>query len=91
MMEEYPWLEELNRMEKEDPWRRECLARVIERTAAYEQAVQALTREQRQAVEDYIAACEELEHASVFLAYGLGGENCRQFPVPGRNKPFFPV
>lgn len=76
-MHDDTWQEELLRREKEDPWRRECLARVIERTAAYEQAIQALTREQRQAVEDYIAACEELEHASVFLAYGLGVENCR--------------
>lgn len=49
-MKDELWLEELARMEKEDPWRQECLARVNGLTAA----------------------CEELEHASVFLAYALG-------------------
>lgn len=71
-MEEYPWLEALNRMEQNDPWRQECLARVKDLTADYEEACAVLTVQQRQVVEDYIAACEELEHASIFLAYSLG-------------------
>lgn len=71
-MEPYPWLEQLRHMEREDPWRRECLGRVQALTAGYEAACAGLTPSQRQAIEDYIAACEEVEHASVFLAYTLG-------------------
>ena len=76
-MEQYPWLEALNQMEKIDPWRQLCLERVLELQPEYDAACAGLTQAQRQTVENYIAACEELEHASVFLAYALGREQGR--------------
>jgi len=71
---------------REDPWCRECSRVISDRTPAYENAVQHLTPEQRKAVEDYIAACEEMEYSRVYVAYALGREDQQQgippFPLP---------
>ena len=41
----------------------------------YAAAVQGLSPVQRQAIEDYIALCEELEYQKTVTAYYCGGRN----------------
>ena len=65
----------LNRRCTENPWCRECAREVENRTESYENAVRHLTPEQQDAVERYIAACEEMEYSRVFVAYQLGKED----------------
>ena len=71
------FVEELVRRCQEDPWCQECAKEVAARTPAYEKALEDLTPRQREAVEDYIAACEELEYSRSFVAFSLGLETPR--------------
>ena len=68
------FVDELARRCLENPWCRKWSREVDNRTPAYAQALETLTPRQREAVEDYIAACEELEYSRSFVAYALGRE-----------------
>ena len=48
------------------------LQTVMEKEKAYLAVCSALTPEQRNAIEDYISACEELENYMTLIAYRLG-------------------
>ena len=57
-----------------------CLQRaeeVANQTEAYREAVKDLTPEQIEAIENYIAACEEFEYAHIFVAYQMGRDHQR--------------
>ena len=67
------WEEKLFEKARTDSWYQTCLAELKERAVEYEKILEMLPPEQQDAVEGYIAACEELDHALVILAYTLGG------------------
>ena len=69
------FVDELARRCLENPWCRKWSREVDNHTPAYAQALETLTPQQREAVEDYIAACEELEYARIFVAYTIGREH----------------
>ena len=61
--------DELNSRLPNDPWYQDCAKEVQQRTAAYEMICSTLTPQQQEDLDLYIAACEELEHTAVFVAY----------------------
>ena len=69
------FLEELNSRIRNDPWHQECVNEVQKRSAAYEALRSTLNPQQQEDLDLYIAACEELEHSAVFLAYQIGREH----------------
>lgn len=71
-MEEQNWEEELNQMCREDDRYQLGLASVEGWEAAYEQTRALLGEEQREILDQYVIACEELDHARQILAYQLG-------------------
>ena len=57
-----------------------CLKRageIANQTDAYREAVKDLTPEQIEAIENYIAACEEFEYAHIYVAYQMGRDHQR--------------
>lgn len=73
------WLEQgihqVNALLRRDPDFQGLSQRLDEAKKDYDAAVQGLTPEQRQTVEDYIALCEELEYQRTFTAYYCGKRN----------------
>ena len=69
------WKEKLYACARTDPWYQTCLAELRARTPQYECILESLPPEQQDAVEAYIAACEELDHALLLLAFELGGSS----------------
>ena len=65
---------ELNRRKMLDPEYQECLERVNALEPEYLRIRDALTPEDRETLEDYIAACEELGDLMTVLAYGMRAE-----------------
>ena len=57
-----------------DEWYQQCLEKVEAREPDFLAIRAKLPLSQQQALDGYIAACEELEHALVLLAYRLGKE-----------------
>ena len=72
------FIDELNRRSLENPWCLECATDVSSRFSAYEDAVKDLSPDQKDAIECYIGACEELEFSLVYVAYQLGREHERK-------------
>lgn len=66
------WMDKVYQLAHTDGWYQECLEDLKRRTPAYEEVLRSLTESQREALEAYIAACEELEHALLPIAYHLG-------------------
>ena len=66
------WMDELTRLAKDDPWYQECLADVRRKETAFVKLRDALPQAQQQELDAYIAACEELEHALLPIAYRIG-------------------
>jgi hypothetical protein len=66
------WMELVSQFAKSDAWYQACFARMKEKEEKYLEIMDLLTPQQRQAVEDYIAASEEMEHALLPIAYRLG-------------------
>ena len=62
------------RAAKTDGWVQECKARMEELEPAYQAIRGMLTPEQQELLDDYIAACEELEYSHIYVAYQLGRE-----------------
>ena len=60
----------------------QLLAKVKSREAGYLAALEMLPPEQRQQVEDYVAACEALDDPLVYMAYQLGWDG-RPVPYDG--------
>lgn len=73
------WLEngihQVNALLREDQDFRGLSQRLEEAKKDYDKAVQLLTSEQRQHIENYIALCEELEYQKTFTAYYCGKRN----------------
>ena len=78
------FIDELNRRSLTDPWCRECAADVSSRFSAYEDAEKELSPDQKEAIECYIAACEELEFSLVYVAYQMGREQERMRMAGGQ-------
>ena len=72
------WVEELDQMCRGDNWYQLWLARVEELEPAYEQVRVLLEETQREALDQYVMACEELDHARVVLSYQLGRSHGKQ-------------
>ena len=69
------WMDQLTELAGKDEWYQQCLRAVEEKEAVFLAIRDALTTEQQEQLDGYIAACEELEHALVPLAYRLGGSH----------------
>ena len=57
-----------------DEWYQQCLQKVKDCETDYLELKAALSPAGQEALDRYIAVCEELEHALVQLAYRLGKE-----------------
>ena len=66
------WMDELSEQARTDMWYLKCLAQVQAREQDFLAIRELLTEQQRQQLDDYIAACEELEHALTPIAYRMG-------------------
>ena len=66
--------DEVMKRAKCDPWYQECLERIRQRESAYFAVCEILSTEQKEAVEEYIAACEEIGDCMAVLAYQLALE-----------------
>ena len=73
-MNTYDWMDELNRRADGDEWFQARLEDVKAREPAFLAIRDTLTEAQRDALDDYIGACEDLEHSRTLLAYELGRE-----------------
>ena len=68
-MEDNRWLEELTEKAKHDPYYQECLTEVRELEPMFLNIRSALPELQQKALDAYISACEELDHALLLLAH----------------------
>ena len=66
-MEENKWLEELMKKAKNDPYYQHCLTEVRQLEPLFLQIRASLPEMQRKALDAYISACEELDHALLHL------------------------
>ena len=74
------WMDELTEQAKMDMLYLQSLTRVKETEPAFLALRDSLPEEQRELLDQYIAACEELEHALAPIAYRMGKE--QQKPKP---------
>ena len=72
------WMEELDQICRKDAWYQLWLARVEELEMSYEQVRGILDKTQKESLDRYIMACEELDHARIALAYQLGRVHGKQ-------------
>ena len=61
------WKKAMYRRVQEDPWYQTCLRRVNETEGAFLKNRNALPPEQQEQLDEYIAACEELEHSLIYI------------------------
>ena len=71
-MEDQVWMDELNMICREDSLYQHWLARAEELEPAFELLRGVLSEGQRETLDQYIMACEELDHVRKVLAYQLG-------------------
>ena len=67
-MREEIWEKNLLELAKEDPHYQACLEEVKRLEPVYLALSDALPQMQKKVMEDYISACEELDHALLLLA-----------------------
>ena len=67
-MEKTAWLMELTEKAKHDPCYQQCLTEVRELEPMFLKIRSSLSELQQQALDAYIGACEELDHALLLLA-----------------------
>ena len=67
-MEENNWLKALTEKAEQDPYYQECLAQVRGLEPLYLNIRSSLPGLQRKALDAYISACEEPDHALLLLA-----------------------
>lgn len=83
-IEDQIWVEELNKMCREDDRYQLWLAKVTELEPVYEQMRELLAQKQREVLDQYIIACEELDYTRQGLSYRLGkihGREERSVPL----------
>ena len=68
------WTQELAAMAAADECYQNCLKEVQELEEMFLRLRDMLTTPQRELLDRYISACEELDHTAVRLAYQLGRE-----------------
>lgn len=68
----YPWLDAVYARAVQDPWHRECQAEVERLEPVFLRIRARLTVQEREELDQYIAACEELAHSLVYPAYEQG-------------------
>lgn len=71
-MEEQAWTEEVTQLCLRHEWYQRCLEKAKKLEPVYEQIRENLTEEQREFLDQYIMACEEMDHIRQMLAYQLG-------------------
>ena len=65
------WEDRLDIIARHDPWHQECLGEVEKFTADFERIRNALSETDRELLDLYIAACEELEHSRTLIAHRM--------------------
>ena len=83
MRQSIEWQDEMNVIAKDDPWCKECLRICQEREKAYLAICTGWTDTEREIVDFYIAACEELIYSFAFAAYAAGAKK-RSLSVAGK-------
>ncbi len=68
-MDKTVWFGELMKKAKYDPYYQECLMEVRELESMFLNIRSALPELQQKALDAYISACEELDHALLLLAH----------------------
>ena len=68
------WMEEVQRMAQTDAWYQCALEKVKKLEPAYLEILQSLPQEKREALEDYITACEAMDDALLRIAYQFGNK-----------------
>ena len=71
-MDERTWLDALEQMCREDDWYRQWLKKATELEPAYERIREKLNEADREILDQYIMACEEMDNTRQLLAYKLG-------------------
>jgi len=69
------WMEEVQRMAQTDVWYQKALNRVRELEPAYLEILQSLPQEKREALEEYITACEAMDDALLRIACQHGSKS----------------
>ena len=72
MSELYPWYDEVLARVKDDPWHRECLAETARWEPQFLKIRDSLSPEDQEALDFYIAACEQLRSSFIYPAYEVG-------------------
>jgi len=73
-MNDHALVSEVRRREKYDEWFCQCSDFVDLYEPAYNTIRDTLTKAQQIQLDNYISACENLEHARLFIAYQIGKE-----------------
>ena len=71
-MEEQAWAEEMLQLCRKNEWYQQWLQKAKDLEPGYEQIRGNLSEEQREILDRYIMACEEMDHIRQILAYQLG-------------------
>lgn len=72
------WQKELDTLCRVEPWYQQCLLDTAAAEPGFETLRGSMTQAQRETLDRYIAACEELDHARLLLAYELGKTHGRR-------------
>lgn len=67
-MEEKIRMEQLEELCRKDSWYQQCLRKAEQLEPAFEQLRSSLDEGQREILDQYLMACEELDHARLLLA-----------------------
>ena len=73
-MDDYALVLEVHRREQTDEWFCQCRDFVDLYEPAYQAILETLTQAQQLQLDNYISACENLEHARLFISYQIGRE-----------------
>ena len=78
-MKEQPieWTRELLRLVQHDANCQQCLSKVMQLEPAYERIKKKLSKQDKETLDLYIAACEEYEYSHIYSAYALGQIHAR--------------
>lgn len=74
------WLKNLMERAAADPWYQECLSDLHAKEPAFLAIRNALPEAQREVLDAYIAACEELDFSVLQIACSSGGESAAARP-----------
>lgn len=66
------WYDEVLARTKDDPWHKECLAEVARWESRFLEIRESLSPADREALDYYIAACEQLRSSFIYPAYEAG-------------------